>query len=96
MSCQTLIKKTSEKTYFGMNFSARMDDDELINSFTISSEKIDGNVSDLIIEDEIIDGQNVHFWISGGSNNTRYRIEVIATTSTTQIIEGEGILHVKG
>lgn len=80
-----------------MNFAALMGSNELILSSPapiVQHEKINGETSDLIVEDIVIVGQVVEFWISGGTSRNRYRIEVIIETNGGQILEGDGILVV--
>lgn len=95
---ETLCKQPYEKRQFSMDFDLLMDTDETINSSPgpqVDSEKINGDSSDLTISDVTISGHKVLFWIAGGTNNRRYRVEVQIITSGGQYLEGDGILVVK-
>ena len=96
MAPQVLTKQPYESRFFNMDFSNLMEDSETISSIvSITSELIGGGDSDLILADETIDGQTVSFTISGGTNAKRYKIEIRIITSTTNHLEGDGILKVR-
>lgn len=101
MSCvtasETLTKQPSEKRQFSFDFSNVMATGETISSIDETvSEKMNGATSDLVITLPAISGQTTTLWIAGGTNNTRYRVEMEVTTSAGQIIRADGILSVKG
>ncbi len=95
---ETAVKQPSERRQFVMDFSAKMSTTETIEITTpapvATSVKLCGDVSDLTIETPTISGQNILMWITGGTSVTRYRVEVVITTSTGAILEGDGILKV--
>ena len=91
---QILSKQPSERIQFSMDFSSKMDSGETIDNIDfVRSETIGGGTSDLTISGTGVTGQTVTMWISGGSKN-RYRIETKISTSSTAILEGDGILKV--
>lgn len=95
---QMLIKQPYEKRQYSIDFSNLMDADENISASpapSMSSEKICGSTSDLTIDTVTIAEQTVRFWIDGGTNNTRYRIECRIETDAGAKLEGDGILIVR-
>lgn len=96
---ETLYKQPSERRQYTMDFANLLATGETIEDASpapiVTSEKINGDSSDLTIETPTVSGSYVQFWISGGTKNTRYRIEVKIETSGTQTLEGDGILVVK-
>jgi len=95
---ETAVKQPSERRRFTMDFSAKMSTAETIEASSpapvVTSEKTCGSVSDLTIETPTISGQTIQMWISAGTSKTRYRVEVVITTSTGAILEGDGIMKV--
>lgn len=92
---QILIKQPNEKRQFSMDFTNLLNTGETISSIRdIDSQTIGGAVSDLTISSSGINGSTVTFWIENGSDKTRYRIEVQVNTSSSGILEGDGILKV--
>jgi len=68
---------------------------------SISSEKIDGSASDLTISSSGIESSSVSsknslvtFWIAGGTTGNTYKLEVLVATSSSAVLEGDGILYV--
>lgn len=97
---QELCKQPAEKRRFSMEFASLLVKNETISTIdSITSETIDGNVSDLIISvPSIVDGQSIlskiECWIEAGTSGLKYRVEILLTTSDGQILEGDGILNV--
>ena len=102
LSNQRLVKQPSETRKFGMEFNNLLGTSETITTITsVSAEKIDGSVSDLTlsssgIESSTVSSKNslVTFWIAGGTTGNTYKLEVLAVTSSSAILEGDGILYV--
>ena len=102
LSNQRLVKQPSETRKFGMEFNNLLDTSETISTITsIVSEKIDGSTSDLTItssgiESSAVSSKNslVAFWVAGGTTGNTYKLEVLAVTSSSAILEGDGILYV--
>ncbi len=102
LSNQRLVKQPSETRKFGMEFNNLLDTSETISTITsIVSEKIDGSTSDLTlsssgIESSTVSSKNslVTFWVAGGTTGNTYKLEVLAVTSSSAILEGDGILYV--
>lgn len=92
---EKLEKQPSETRTYTMDFSGLMTSLETISSITtVTSELRGGGTSDLTIASENISAQTVTMSISGGTSGYVYRVEVIIVTSTSQIIEGDGMLFV--
>ena len=102
LSNQRLVKQPSETRKFGMEFNNLLGTSETITTITsVSAEKIDGSTSDLTItssgiESSAVSSKNslVTFWIAGGTTGNTYKLEVLAVTSSSAILEGDGILYV--
>ena len=102
LSNQRLVKQPSETRKFGMEFNNLLDTSETVSSITsISSEKIDGSASDLTISSSGIESSSVSsksslvtFWIAGGTTGNTYKLEVLVATSSSAVLEGDGILYV--
>jgi hypothetical protein len=101
LSNQRLVKQPSETRKFGMEFNNLLETSETVSSITsINSEKIDGSATDLTISSSGIDtsptsskSSLVSFWVAGGTTGNTYRIEVLVVTSSSAILEGDGILY---
>ena len=93
---EKLEKQEAERRYYSMDFSSLMATGETITSITsITSEDRDGeNTSDLVIGAEVINGQTVEMWISGGTKFHVYRVEITIVTSTTAILQGDGLIEI--
>lgn len=100
---ERLCKQPSEKRRFSIEFKSLLDisSSEQISSITtLSSEKIDGSLSDLTltlanIADGVGTNTRVTFWIEGGTTGNQYRIELLVVSDGGQELEGDGILEVK-
>ena len=102
LSNQRLVKQPSETRKFGMEFNNLLGTSETISTITsVVAEKIDGSTSDLTlsssgIESSTVSSKNslVTFWVAGGTTGNTYKLEVLAVTSSSAILEGDGILYV--
>ena len=102
LSNQRLVKQPSETRKFGMEFNNLLGTSETITTITsVASEKIDGSTSDLTITSSGIESSTVSsknslviFWVAGGTTGNTYKLEVLAVTSSSAILEGDGILYV--
>ena len=102
LSNQRLVKQPSETRKFGMEFNNLLGTSETISTITsVIAEKIDGSVSDLTLSSSGIDSSTVSsknslvtFWVAGGTTGNTYKLEVLAVTSSSAILEGDGILYV--
>lgn len=102
LSSERLIKQPAETIKFGMEFNNALSTSETVSGITsINAEKIDGSSSDLIIsstgiETSTVSSRNslVTFWIAGGTTGNTYKLEILVNTSTSAILEGDGILYV--
>jgi|TARA_A100001391_G_C4972684_1_gene253110 non-ribosomal peptide synthetase component E (peptide arylation enzyme) len=99
---ERLCKQPSEQRKFSIEFNNLLATSETISSITsVSSEKIDGSVSDLTIATTGIEtspstskNSMITFWVSGGTTGNTYKIEAIVGTSDSATLEGDGILFV--
>lgn len=99
---ERLCKQPSEKRRFQMEFSSLLNlgSNEIISGInSITSANIGGTGTDLTITNTgIIDGarasSRVSMWIESGTTGKTYRIETLVTTTSGQILEGDGILNV--
>ena len=102
LSNQRLVKQPTETRKFGMEFNNLLGTSETVSSITsIVSEKIDGSTTDLTItssgiETSTVSSKNslVTLWVAGGTTGNTYKIEVLVATSSSAILEGDGILFV--
>ncbi len=101
MSCsvtapEILVKQPSEVRQYTMDFTALLSGAEVISSISsIGSTLRGGGSSDLTVYNEVKTDDSVVFWVSGGTNNSTYRIEIIVITDASQTIEGDGLLSVR-
>jgi len=92
-----VVKQPSEVLQLTMGFANLLATGETISSITsIAIELRGGGVSDVTVYNEAVSGDTVVFWVSGGTNNTKHRIEIVVVTSLGQTFEGDGLLSVKG
>lgn len=89
---QIITKQPSERIRISMDYKNILTSGETIVSYTKSVEP-----TDIVVEEENInaDGKSIILIVSGGVDGVTYRFEFTATTSTAQILEGDGILKVK-
>ena len=95
---EILVKQPSEDRQVTMDFSNLLSTSETISSISsVSHELRGGGVSDLTVYNEAkgSDSTTVTFWVSGGTNNNTYRIEIVVVTNASQTIEGDGLLSVR-
>jgi len=93
---ELLCKQPSEVVNYGMDFSSYVSGSSItLSNPIVTSEKYNGDTSDLTLGSPTISGQKVVFSISGGTSGTRYRITVKVDTSDSEKLEGDGILLVK-
>jgi len=80
-----------------MDFTSALSAGESINGITsIASEKVGGYATDLDITASGIssDAKSITMFIASGTLGSTYRVEVLVTTDSSQIIEGDGTLFV--
>lgn len=102
LSNQRLVKQPAETRKFGMEFNNLLETSETVSGITsVASEKIDGTSSDLTIsttgiETSTVSSKNslVTFWVAGGTTGNTYKLEILVNTSSSAILEGDGILYV--
>ena len=102
LSNERLVKQPTETRKFGMEFNNLLGTCETVSSITsVVSEKIDGSTTDLTItssgiETSTVSSKNslVTFWVAGGTTGNTYKIEVLVATSSSAVLEGDGILFV--
>ena len=95
-----LCKQPAEVRKFQMEFFNALDSSETINGISsVSYETLDGvsaglSISQTGIATGVGPDSLVEMVIANGSDGETYRIEVLVTTSTSQTLEGDGILFV--
>ena len=102
LSNERLVKQPTETRKFGMEFNNLLGTSETVSSITsVVSEKIHGSTTDLTItssgiETSTVSSKNslVTFWVAGGTTGNTYKIEVLVATSSSAVLEGDGILFV--
>jgi hypothetical protein len=81
-----------------MDFTNLLSGVEVISSITSVVDTLrGGGTSDLTVYDEVVseDGLSVVFWVSGGTANNTYRIEIAVVTTAAQSLEGDGLMSVR-
>lgn len=87
-------KKAGEKLAVGMDFGPWMQSGETISTINdVSTEECTG-ASALIFSNEVISGTNVNFFVEGGTAGIAYTVIVNITTSSGEILIGDGQLIV--
>ena len=95
-----LCKQPAEIRKFQMEFFNALDSSETINGIgSVNYETLDGvsaglSISQTGIATGVGPDSLVEMVIANGSDGETYRIEVLVTTSTSQTLEGDGILFV--
>ena len=93
---ETLCKQPSERRLFSMEFANLLSVGETLSNPVVTHAKSNGDTSDLDMDDSpTVSGSQVQFWIAGGTDGVRYRIEVKVDTNIGQILESDGILVVR-
>lgn len=87
-----VYKQSSEKIKSGMDFSNWIDDEITLSSPSVSFDPDDGTVTVSEVE---ISGQQVQFFIAGGTNGKTYRFDVSVLTSGGETLIGDGLLKVR-
>jgi len=91
---QQLEKQPAETRVFTIDFSSLLATGETITVDTVYSELRGGGTSDLTLANPSVSGQTVLVQISGGTDRAVYRVEVTVTTSTAQVLQGDGVLKI--
>ncbi len=99
-SITTLKKKADETLHFDMDFTNRMATGETIEDSSpapaATQTRQGGTAStDLTIGSLAVSGQTVTMTISGGTDGRKYKVNILITTSTGQILSGDGILSIR-
>lgn len=87
--------KTGESRLYSMDFAALLARGETITGVTSVQPDL-VTAPPLVIGSAVYSGTLVQFRISGGRTDTRYLITVLATTSSSNTIEGQGYLQCRG
>jgi hypothetical protein len=90
----SFIKQTNEEYAVSVDFSNTLEDSETISSFTISAIDNSGNSSNSIIDSSINDDDSVEFIVTGGNNETIYKISIVVTSSLGYIYEEDVYMEV--
>ena len=93
---ERVVKQPSEVRQYIMTFANILASGETISTIvSVTHEVRGGGTSDLTVYNEVATTNEVSTWISGGTNNVTYRIEITVTTSEGQTLEGDGIISVR-
>tara|TARA_R110000803_G_C11944649_1_gene316991 strand:+ start:972 stop:1286 length:315 start_codon:yes stop_codon:yes gene_type:complete len=95
---ERLCKQPGERRQYSMDFSelmATVDTIEESSPAPVATHTNHGSGDALTIGTPTVSGQTVLMWISGGTHNNRYRIQITLTTSTTAILVGDGVMDVQ-
>jgi hypothetical protein len=90
MATVFITKHSDAKLAVGMDFS-----NDLSSGETLSSPIVTDDTGDLTITGTAVDGNNVEFFVAGGTDGTNYYIKVQATSSSGEILVQEGILRIR-
>jgi len=93
---ELLVKQPADVRQYTMDFSNLLASNESLESLTSITHTVrGGGVSDLTVNSTSISGNTIAFWISGGTDNTTYRLEILVVTTASQTLEGDGLLSVR-
>lgn len=87
----------NDKNYYCMDFRTnKLIDigDSIVGTPIVRSKVRGGFSSDLLIEDIVASGMYVFMWISSGTPNKTYKIEVETQTNNGLKLEGDGFLRI--
>lgn len=88
---EILVKQPSENRSYSISFDKLLGASETISTIV----SVLSTPSGPTITGEVINGRQVDFRLSAGSEGKKYRIEAIVTTSDSNTLEGDGILLVR-
>jgi hypothetical protein len=92
ISRNVIKKQPDEKIKVAMEFG-----NWITSSETLSDPIVTYSPSgDLTVANISISGSQVQFFISGGVNGKNYRFQVEVDTSSSEILQGDGLLKVRG
>lgn len=92
---EVLTKQVSESELFDFDFTSRMPTGATVSSINnLVAGQLPGTPAGLTITESSIAGPRVQFRAAGGTNEATYKIECVVTTSTGDILEHEGYIHV--
>jgi len=102
IATERLCKQPAESRLYKMEFGKllALTASEAISTInSITSAQLDGTATDLSISASgivsgLASGSSIQMSIASGTTGREYRIEVLVTTTTSQILEGDGILLV--
>ena len=93
---ERVVKQPSEVRQYIMQFANILASGETISTIvSVDHEIRGGGTSDLTVENQVNTTNAVSVWISEGTDNTTYRIEIKVTTSSGQTLEGDGLISVR-
>lgn len=97
LSSSVIVKKQPGETIkTSMQFGNWLDTGITISNPVVTSVAYGCDTSDLTITNVAVNGQDVEMLISGGTDRTRYRVQVQVNTSGGEVLQGDGILEVTG
>jgi len=96
VSAPSVVKQPSESRLYEMDFSLLLGEAETIvtvDSVTVDPAPESGGLS--LDGPATAVGAVVRQRISGGTAGVRYKVTIVVTTSAANVLEGEGIMHVR-
>lgn len=95
MAIPTVTLKLGESRLFSMDFSALLSRGETVTG--VNSVVVDQTTTPpLVVGTPAYSGVFAQFRLSGGLQDTRYKLTVLVTTSGSNTLEGEGYLQCRG
>ena len=95
LSSSVIVKKQPGETIkTSMEFTNWLDTGVTISNPIVTHVSYGCETSDLTVTNITINGQFVDMLISGGTDRTRYRVQVQVNTSGGEVLQGDGILEV--
>lgn len=95
---QVIEKQPAESKLYQWNYAEELESGETITSVNSITDENLGKVSgssDITIGPETIITPSVQIRISGGTDHENYKVTMLVTTSLSNILELDAVLHVR-
>jgi len=89
-------KQPSEEFFIAIDFSDRLADGETISSKIVTAVNVATGIdtTTVVINSSAIDGDDINIKVKAGTSGEKHKITVQITTSGSNILEEEVIMHV--
>ena len=87
-------KQPDEEFSIVIDFSDRLEDEETIDTKTVTAINIATGEEAAIVASSTIDGNNINIKVVDGIDKNDYKITIKITTSSSNTLEEEVIMHV--